>query len=111
VINFDMPDTTDAYTHRIGRTGRVNNTGEAFTLVTAEDKPMVLALERIFKKPIEQRILPGFNYSSEAPEKPERTNGRSSQRRRAKPLNNVKSSPGQSRGRTRARSQKIGSKQ
>jgi ATP-dependent RNA helicase RhlE len=66
VINFDMPDTTDAYIHRIGRTGRVNNTGEAFTLVTDEDRQMVKDLERIFKKPIEQRLLPGFNYDAEA---------------------------------------------
>jgi ATP-dependent RNA helicase RhlE len=71
VINFDMPDTTDAYTHRIGRTGRVNNTGEAFTLVTGEDKQMVKALERIFKKPIEERSLPGFDYTAEAPRESE----------------------------------------
>ena len=37
VINYDMPDTTDAYTHRIGRTGRAEQTGEAYTLVTADD--------------------------------------------------------------------------
>jgi ATP-dependent RNA helicase RhlE len=67
VINYDMPDTTDAYTHRIGRAGRINNTGEAFTLVTGEDKDMIKALERIFKKPIETRKVEGFNYSSEAP--------------------------------------------
>ena len=68
VINYDMPDTTDAYTHRIGRTGRVNNTGEAFTLVTGEDKAMIKALERIFKKPLETRKIPGFNYTLEAPQ-------------------------------------------
>jgi ATP-dependent RNA helicase RhlE len=67
VINFDMPDTTDAYTHRIGRTGRVNNTGEAFTLVTGEDREMIKALERIFKKPIETRKVPGFNYNAVDP--------------------------------------------
>jgi ATP-dependent RNA helicase RhlE len=67
VINYDMPDTTDAYTHRIGRTGRVNNTGEAFTLVTGEDRAMIKELERIFKKPIETRKVPGFNYTAEAP--------------------------------------------
>ena len=67
VINYDMPDTTDAYTHRIGRTGRVNNTGEAFTLVTGEDKAMIKELERIFKKPLETRKLPGFDYSAQAP--------------------------------------------
>ncbi|MRR38119.1 DEAD/DEAH box helicase, partial [bacterium] len=40
VINFDMPDTAEAYTHRIGRTGRVSRTGEAFTFVTNEDTSM-----------------------------------------------------------------------
>jgi ATP-dependent RNA helicase RhlE len=71
VINYDMPDTTDAYTHRIGRTGRVNNTGEAFTLVTHEDREMIKALERIFKKPLETRKLDGFNYTQEPPRRSE----------------------------------------
>jgi ATP-dependent RNA helicase RhlE len=66
VINYDMPDTTDAYTHRIGRTGRVKNTGEAYTLVTHEDRDMIRALERIFKKPIETRQLEGFDYTTVA---------------------------------------------
>ncbi len=65
VINYDMPDTTDAYTHRIGRTGRVENTGEAFTLVTREDRNMVRALENIFHKPIESRKIERFNYTAE----------------------------------------------
>ncbi len=38
VINFDMPDTTDAYTHRIGRTGRAAKTGDAFTFITPADQ-------------------------------------------------------------------------
>lgn len=67
VINFDMPDSTDAYTHRIGRTGRVNNTGEAYTLVTPEDRSMVQSLERLFKGPLETRRLPGFDYSADSP--------------------------------------------
>ena len=37
VINYDMPDTAEAYTHRIGRTGRAARTGDAFTLVSHED--------------------------------------------------------------------------
>jgi ATP-dependent RNA helicase RhlE len=67
VINYDMPDTTDAYTHRIGRTGRVDQTGEAFTFVSPEDGEMVRAVERILGKKIERRILPGFDYGVEAP--------------------------------------------
>jgi len=46
VINFDMPSTPDAYTHRIGRTGRAEREGKAYTLVTAEDHAMVRAVER-----------------------------------------------------------------
>jgi ATP-dependent RNA helicase RhlE len=46
VINFDMPTTPDAYTHRIGRTGRSERQGKAYTLVTAEDDAMVRSVER-----------------------------------------------------------------
>ena len=67
VINYDMPDTTDAYTHRIGRTGRVDQMGEAFTFVSPEDGEMVRAVERILNKKIERRTLPGFDYAVEAP--------------------------------------------
>jgi len=63
VINFDMPDTVDAYTHRIGRTGRAHRTGEAFTFVTQDDEPLVSAIEKGLGKRIERRQLPGFNYS------------------------------------------------
>ena len=46
VINFDMPDTVEAYTHRIGRTGRANRTGEAFTFFSREDWKLVQMIER-----------------------------------------------------------------
>ncbi|HMA33550.1 MAG TPA: DEAD/DEAH box helicase [Chloroflexia bacterium] len=67
VINYDMPDTVDAYTHRIGRTGRAARTGDAFTLVTAEDAEMVRAIERVLGAPLERRTLPGFDYALTAP--------------------------------------------
>jgi ATP-dependent RNA helicase RhlE len=66
VINYDMPDTTDAYTHRIGRAGESIIPVRPNTLVTNEDKEMIQALERIFKKPIETRQLEGFDYTAEA---------------------------------------------
>ena len=67
VINFDMPDTADAYIHRIGRTGRAQRTGDAFTLVTPEDKDMIRILERIMGGPIKREILPDFDYTVSAP--------------------------------------------
>jgi superfamily II DNA/RNA helicase len=60
VINFDMPDTVDAYTHRIGRTGRAENTGEAFTFTAEADEPIVRQIEKILGARIERRRLPGF---------------------------------------------------
>ena len=68
VINYDMPDTVDAYTHRIGRTGRAEATGEAVTFAVQDDEPMVRDIERVLGKPIERRRLSGFDYGSFAPE-------------------------------------------
>ena len=62
VINYDMPENTDAYIHRIGRTGRVNDIGDALTFVTNEDKGMVNSIERILNSNIERRTLDGFDY-------------------------------------------------
>ncbi len=52
VINYDVPDTVEAYTHRIGRTGRALRKGDSFTFVTAEDGPMVRQIERSLGSPI-----------------------------------------------------------
>jgi len=63
VINYDMPETTDAYTHRIGRTGRVEKNGDALTFVTSADTAMVRALELILQAKLERRKLKGFDYT------------------------------------------------
>jgi len=68
VINYDMPNTVDAYTHRIGRTGRAHRTGEAFTLATGGDGLMVRGIERVLGAPIERRRLPDFDYGAFTPE-------------------------------------------
>jgi len=67
VINYDMPDTTDAYTHRIGRTGRAEQTGEAYTLVTADDVNDVRDVERVLGYRLERRTVPDFDYRAPAP--------------------------------------------
>ncbi|MFA5140245.1 MAG: DEAD/DEAH box helicase [Elusimicrobiota bacterium] len=64
VINFDVPDTTEAYTHRIGRTGRAAKTGDAFTLVTPDDEAMIRDIERVMGARLERRRLEGFDYSA-----------------------------------------------
>jgi len=67
VINFDMPDTADAYIHRIGRTGRAQRTGDAFTLVTPEDNDIIRVLERIMGGPIKRETFTDFDYTVPAP--------------------------------------------
>ena len=68
VINFDVPDTVDAYTHRIGRTGRAHKTGEAYTFVEPGQEPMVRQIEKSLGAQIERRRLPGFDYAGFVPE-------------------------------------------
>jgi len=68
VINFDMPDTVDAYTHRIGRTGRAERTGDAFTFAVPDDAAMVGQIERLLKQPLERKRLPDFDYGAFVPE-------------------------------------------
>ncbi|MEW5746278.1 MAG: DEAD/DEAH box helicase [Nitrospirota bacterium] len=69
VINYDIPATTDAYIHRIGRTGRAARNGDAYTLVTGEDKDIVRAIEQVLGGPIERRTVDGFDYAAAAPPK------------------------------------------
>ncbi len=69
VINFDMPDTVDAYTHRIGRTGRALNSGEAYTIAVKEDAKMIGSIETVLKKPLQRKQLDGFDYGNFAPDK------------------------------------------
>jgi ATP-dependent RNA helicase RhlE len=69
VINYDVPDTADAYTHRTGRTGRMDQSGTAFSLVTQEDLPMVYSIERTMGKSLERRRVTGFETILMEPKK------------------------------------------
>jgi ATP-dependent RNA helicase RhlE len=62
VINYDVPQHPEDYIHRIGRTGRAEHTGDAFTIMTAEDGSHVFAIERFISQKIPRVKLEGFNY-------------------------------------------------
>jgi len=72
VINYDMPDTTDDYIHRIGRTGRVNKYGKALTFVTKADASRIRALEQLLKSPLKRSVIEGFDYDKPSPNKEQR---------------------------------------
>lgn len=69
VINYDMPGSTDDYIHRIGRTGRVNRSGEALTFITGEDTGVVRNLEHLLNTKLERRTLRDFDYAVPATER------------------------------------------
>src|SRR6185503_19364316 len=55
VVNFDLPHVSEDYIHRIGRTGRAGSEGEAVSLVSHEDRPLLAAIERLMNRKVEQR--------------------------------------------------------
>ncbi len=67
VVNYDMPDTVDAYTHRIGRTGRADRTGVAYSFVTMQDRGFVWSIEKAIGEKLERKMLEDFDYSVPAP--------------------------------------------
>jgi len=84
VVNFDLPHVPEDYVHRIGRTGRAGSTGEALSLVCAEDRPLLGAVERLINKKIEVREVAGFEAGFGTPrrEEPRREESRRDEPRR-----------------------------
>jgi ATP-dependent RNA helicase RhlE len=62
VINYDVPQHPEDYIHRIGRTGRAEASGDAFTIMTAEDASHVFSIERFISQKIPRVKLEDFNY-------------------------------------------------
>jgi len=61
VVNYDVPDTAEAYTHRTGRTGRAEQTGEAFTFMTSADGRIIQMVERNLGRKIRRETVAGFD--------------------------------------------------
>jgi len=91
VINYDVPNTPEAYTHRIGRTGRSELDGKACTFVTQEDWSWVRATERMIAEPIPRRQVESFTEeevaSNTRPARPRNGRGRDDKRGRSRPSN------------------------
>ena len=64
VINFDVPLVPDDYIHRVGRTGRAEATGEAFTFVSPEERGDLAAIERAIGRKLPVVTLPDFDYAA-----------------------------------------------
>jgi ATP-dependent RNA helicase RhlE len=66
VINFDTPQHAEDYVHRIGRTGRAQTEGDAFTLLTEDEMKHAFAIERFIGQKVERKKLEGFPYQYSA---------------------------------------------
>ncbi len=66
VINYDVPHAPEDYVHRIGRTGRVDAVGDAFTLISPEEQKQMTAIERFLGRAVPRVILPDFDYKRRA---------------------------------------------
>jgi ATP-dependent RNA helicase RhlE len=64
VVNFDVPLVPDDYIHRVGRTGRAEATGEAFTFVAPEERDELAAIERALGRPLPRVTVPDFDYAA-----------------------------------------------
>ena len=62
VINYDVPQHSEDYVHRIGRTGRARTEGEAFTLCKPEEIPLVESVEKLLGNPLPRKFLDDFPY-------------------------------------------------
>jgi ATP-dependent RNA helicase RhlE len=69
VINFDVPASPDDYVHRVGRTARAEQTGDAFLFVAPEEEASLRDIERAVGKRLPRVMLPDFDYTKRAPEK------------------------------------------
>ncbi len=63
VINYRVPENPEDYVHRIGRTGRAEAQGDAFTLLTADEVDFAKSVECFINRKVERRKLEGFNYA------------------------------------------------
>jgi ATP-dependent RNA helicase RhlE len=96
VINYDVPETPEAYIHRIGRTARAQAVGDAFTLVALEEEESIHLIERHLQRVLPRVGVPDFEYSAPAPPpsdqrsrfRPERGrhHGGNGHRRRGRPV-------------------------
>jgi ATP-dependent RNA helicase RhlE len=67
VVNFDVPLVPDDYIHRVGRTGRAEATGDAFTFVSPEEEPNLRDIERAIGRRLPRVTVPDFDYNAKPP--------------------------------------------
>ena len=63
VVNYELPNVSEDYVHRIGRTGRAGNEGEAVSLVSVDELKLLRDIERLLKNKIPKQVIKGFEHN------------------------------------------------
>ncbi|NEQ53929.1 MAG: DEAD/DEAH box helicase [Leptolyngbya sp. SIO3F4] len=86
VVNFELPNVPEDYVHRIGRTGRAGNEGQAMSLVSNDEQSLLKGIEKLLKRKLSQSVIPGYEPT------PGSDQGEQSKRRRPTPRRNSSNS-------------------
>ncbi len=105
VVNYELPFVPEDYVHRIGRTARAGQEGEAISLVCAEEHNLLRDIEQLLKRKIDKEIIPGYEPDSRIKAEPVRRGGsqRPSGRGGARPGKNARAKAAKKRGGSRKR--------
>ncbi|MBT9312428.1 DEAD/DEAH box helicase [Leptothoe kymatousa] len=87
VVNFELPNVPEDYVHRIGRTGRAGNEGQAISLVSNDEQSLLKGIEKLLKRRFKQAVLPGYEPTPGADQ------GAKSKRRRPQPRRGSSAAP------------------
>ena len=70
VVNFELPNVSEDYIHRIGRTGRAGSEGKAVSLVCVDEQHLLNDIERLLKSPIPKQMIAGYEPDASIPAEP-----------------------------------------
>jgi ATP-dependent RNA helicase RhlE len=101
VVNFDMPPDPDSYVHRIGRTARAGESGEALSFITHEDAERVHTIETLLERQVERVIVPGFEVAARPARHDQGRGGRPQGGGHSRPQGSGPGRPGQGSGPSR----------
>jgi len=107
VVNYELPNVAEDYVHRIGRTGRAGNEGEAMSLVCVDELKLLKGIERLIKREIPKVTFEGFEPDPSIKPEPIQ-NGRGRQQKSRKPAGNKRPGNRNSQGSSNARSNNQG---
>lgn len=93
VVNYDLPNVSEDYVHRIGRTGRAGSNGEAVSLVCVDEHQMLKDIEKLIKQTLPREVIAGFEPDPNAKAQPIQLRSNQPHQRQNKPSNNTSKNP------------------